>query len=117
MITTFLHSGELNIPTSDKNVNEALQEVRNLTGTDWQIIEREVEVTPAFWKFWQSPMIVKSYELFCYVGGCGPWQQINFYRAHSASSIGIVVSADLVVAYLYGILSGANHEKLKGQKC
>ena len=113
MMTTFLSDNELNIPTSDKAVNEALAEVREMTGENWQVLERIVEVYIPWYLFWKPAKYVRIFELYCYVGGCGPWQQINFYRAGSDTSINICVTADLVVAYLYGIQAGHLQAKRK----
>lgn len=115
MITTFLSDNELNIPTSDKVVNEVLDEVRRMTGENWQVLERTVEVYVPWYLFWKRAKYVKVFDLYCYVGGCGPWQVINFYQSDSATSINTCATADLVVAYLYGIQAGCLHAK-KGNK-
>ena len=104
--TTFLHDGELNQLTSNKVVNETLQEARKVTGEDWQIIERKYTIRPPIWKFWKKKKTGLMYELYVFVGGFGPWQQINFYRNASDCSINLTNDADLVVAYLYGIITG-----------
>jgi len=107
MITTFLYDGELNVPTSNSVINEMLSEVRAKTGKDWQVIERTHTKKYAF-QPWKKPKKISLYELYIYVGGVGPWQQINFYRDNSDSSINISNDAELVVAFFFGILCGLN---------
>jgi hypothetical protein len=106
MITTFLHDGELNVPTSNSTLNEVLAQVREADpSANWQVIERVTE--KRYWSgLWFEVEQRRSYELYLYVGGIGPWQQINFYRENSSSSINTSNSADLVVAFLLGILAG-----------
>ena len=110
--TTFLHSGELDRPTSNKTINTVLAEVREVTGQNWQVIERFADYSPPWWKFWETPLKLPVYELYVYVGGVGPWQQINFYRDHSWS-INLSNSAEHVIAYLFGILAGTQAKETK----
>jgi hypothetical protein len=109
--TTFLSDSELNVPTSNDDLNELLKEVRKVSGEDWQITERMTELPVPAWKFWAAREFVKTYELFVYVGGCGPWQQINFYRDGSDYTINIRNRCELVMAYLYGIVAGVHSQR------
>lgn len=105
--TTFLHESELNKQTSNPHINELLGYVRDETGEDWQILERTFEPRRAFW---QKPKQVKTYEVYKYVGGMGPWQVINFCveNSETESLAGMCgVPAHIVINYLYGILAGA----------
>lgn len=111
MITTFLHDSELNRPTSNKTINELLAEVREKTGQDWQVLEMTYVRKTKWWKRGEAPK--KFYELYVFVGGMGPWQQINFYRESADSSINIRVDADALVAYFYGILAGIHSMEMK----
>lgn len=106
-ITTFLHDSELNIPTSCKVLNETLLELRKLTKKDWQVIEH-VHVKE---RFFRKAIVHKSYELYVYVGGCGPWQLINFFKEGTGTTINTVNSNELVIAYMYGMLGGLAHDK------
>lgn len=108
MITTFLHDGELNVPTVNDELNKALAEVREATGENWQIVERVKEKRFAFNTKLKTAY---TYELYLYVGGCGPWQLINFYRESSDTSINPVNNADVVMAFLLGILTGVNQSR------
>lgn len=106
MITTFLHDGELNVPTSNSTLNEVLAQVREADpSANWQVIERVTEKRCRR-GLWFEMKQRRSYELYIYVGGMGPWQLINFYQENSGSSINVGNSADLVVAFLLGILAG-----------
>lgn len=108
MITTFLHDGELNVPTSNKDLNEILKLVRDKSGEDWQVVERTIYYNTPFWRL---PRERKCYELYKYVGGCGPWQQINFYRSDSNTSINLSNPAEVVISFLYGMLAGLHSTK------
>lgn len=101
-ITTFLHDSELNVPTSNEELNKLLKTVREETKEDWQVIERSYVQR----KIFKKPVTVKYYELYKFVGGCGPWQLINFYRSDSGTSINTGNSVEMVVAFLLGIRSG-----------
>jgi hypothetical protein len=107
--TTFLHDGELNVPTSNKELNSILKEIRNKSGEDWQVVERVYNVRKHLWSMGTR----KTYELYKYVGGCGPWQQINFYREDEATSINLSNSATTVIAFLYGMLAGLHCKEMK----
>lgn len=48
MITTYLCGSQLNNLVPDPNVQTLLNEVKELTGTDWQIIPQSVPVTRWF---------------------------------------------------------------------
>lgn len=109
--TTFLHSWELNVPTTNDVINSLLAEIREETGRDYQVIEREYHHAKRWWKKVQPPS--KFYELYAYVGGMGPWQAINFYREKSATSINLRCDADMLVAHFYGILTGIHNMKFK----
>ena len=100
-ITTFLSENELNIPLKQKAVQEILDEVRETTGEDWQVVPIQT-VTGHLW--WRKA--TTDYGLYVFVGGCGPWQQINFPKSGSESSINPYVSIDFVATYLLGILAG-----------
>jgi hypothetical protein len=101
-ITTFLHDSELNVPTSNEELNKILKTVRDETKEDWQVIERSYVQR----KIFKKPVVVKYFELYKWIGGFGPWQLINFYRANSETSINTENSADVVVSFLMGIRSG-----------
>ena len=100
--TTFLHASELNQKLPDADLQKLLEEVRDLTGKDWQIVPNQA-VTGR----WPFKKLTTSYGVYVYVGGIGPWQQINFYTEHSGSSINLYVSLDLVAAYLFGLHCGS----------
>ena len=113
--TTFLHDSELNVRTSNDEINTMLAEVREATGKDWQVVERTHTASKGF-LFWKKKFTYRSYELYVYVGGMGPWQVINFYRdapVGQFKSINFSNSAELVVAFFYGIMSGVWSERNK----
>ena len=108
--TTFLHDCELNIKTSNADLNLLLSDVRDATGEDWQVIERKFIITPAWWNFWTKPTDISKFSVYKYVGGIGPWQCINFCTPRSIyeSLTGLQgVDSSTVINYFYGILAGA----------
>ncbi len=107
MMTTCLSDSEQNRPLKNKVISEVLQQVRELTGENWQVVENEFTSKRLF----RKPVTSFSYELYVEVGGCMPFMCINFYRSDSESSINPRNNADLVVAYLYGMLGGLNFKK------
>jgi len=107
-VTTFLSVNELNIPTSNKELNSVLDDIRKLTTENWQVIERQHTTKRAFG--FKSD-VRYSYELYKYVGGCGPWQMINFY-CEGGESLNLVNSATVVIAFLYGYLAGFHSERI-----
>ena len=111
MITTFLHDGELNQVLPDPNVQTLLDEVRKLTGEDWQIVKHVIE-----YRKWFKTTYVDSYGLYLYVGGMGPWQQINFYSSPEEFSINTHVSLGTISNFLMGICNGFHYNKLKVNK-
>lgn len=114
MITTFLHDGELNRTTSDKEINDLMEMVRARSSENWQVVEREHRIDPPFWRFLEQYKIIKYYEVYKYVGGCGPWQQINFYPGPGDySSINPSGNATTVSSFLYGLLAGLHETNSK----
>lgn len=109
-ITTFLHDSELDIPTSNEELNKLLKTVKEETKENWQILERTYRVSRAWGMRHEE---VKSYELYKWVGGMGPWQLINFYSSTSGTSINTGNSVEVVMAFLLGIRAGFYSEGAK----
>lgn len=103
MITTFLSTNEQNIPIKNIEITKLLAEIRDKTKENWQVLEIEHSRSPSFFR---KSITTFSYEVYFEVGGCAPFQIINFYRDNTGTTLNIGVSAELVVAYFYGILSG-----------
>lgn len=104
--TTYLHESELNVPTSNKEINDLLKELRTATAEDWQITEK-IQKARIFSRS------TKRYEIFKYVGGMGPYQIMNFYKEDAESSINFGISADTLMAYMLGILVGMDSANRK----
>lgn len=98
--TTFLHEGELNQPLPDQECQLILEEARKHSGKDWQVVPIHV----IRWK-WFRKHVETLYGVYVYVGGVGPWQQINFYREGTRSSINLYVPLEVVAAYFLGMLA------------
>ena len=106
--TTFLHDCELNQPLPDAEVQAVLDEVRKLSGEDWQVV-----ALPPPRKRWFEKQRPTMYGVYVYVGGIGPWQQINFWREGSKWSINLYMPLETVSAYLLGMLGGLHQRKAK----
>ena len=102
-ITTCLHDSEQDQVLKNKEIAELLSEVREKTGENWQVVEREHISKPRWFK---ETVRTFRYELYIEVGGCMPFQMINFYRDEMSSSINPKVTAELIVAYFLGMLGG-----------
>jgi hypothetical protein len=98
--TTFLHEGELNQPLPDQESQLILEEARKCTGKDWQVVPLHV-----VHRKWFKKRTETLYGVYVYVGGVGPWQQINFYREGVRSSINLYVPLEVVAAYFLGMLA------------
>lgn len=111
-ITTFLHDGELDVPTSNEELNKLLKTVKEETKENWQILERTYRESRAWGMRHED---VKYYELYKWVGGMGPWQLINFYNSKSGTSINTGNSVEVVMAFLLGIRAGFYSEGAKNE--
>jgi|ERR1035437_4374259 hypothetical protein len=100
--TTFLHDSELNQPLPNAELQKILEEVRERTGKNWQVVPTQCTIGN-----WPCKKTITLYGVYVYVGGCGPWQQINFYTEFAKSSINLFVTLDLVAAYLFGLHGGS----------
>jgi len=110
--TTFLHDSELNQQLPEAEIQYLLDAVRTKSGNDWQVVRLEQRKAGLFGR--KRPQL---YGVYVYVGGIGPWQQINFFKVGAKSSINLYVPLETVAAYLYGMHSGlwekATASKLK----
>ena len=107
--TTFLHESELNQQLPQADIQQLLDEVRKLSGQDWQVVALPGRRIGLFGRK-KAPTL---YGVYVYVGGIGPWQQINFYRDGMKSSFGLYVPLEVVAAYFYGMLNGLWHQACK----
>jgi hypothetical protein len=102
--TTFLHDNELNVSLPNAECQKILDEVRNKTGENWQVVELKFTTASSWFDRVLGKKKPPLYGLYVYVGGMGPWQQINFFRIDSKTSINLYVPLELIVAYLIGKL-------------
>lgn len=94
--TTILYDSQLNVPLQHKEIQELLDDVRQFTGKNWQVVPHTV--TLGKWPFDRKET---WYGLYLHVGGICPWQQINFYRDGS-DDLNFTVPLELIAAYLMG---------------
>lgn len=101
-ITTFLHAEDCLAPLGNSSealeIDDLLDKVRASTGRDWRV--RAVIITPTWYRNRRTKI---KYEVFCGIGTgmLGfEFQIINFWS-------GTEVSAEVVQAFFYGVLSGA----------
>jgi hypothetical protein len=92
---TYLSDTIFTQPTSDKEINTLLSEVRRITGKDWRVAE---EIVKCWW------YTTKRYTLYNHTQG-PEFQIVNFYRADSGQNINTSVEAGYIAAYFYGLLS------------
>lgn len=101
MICTYLSGDRHAEPTKCQQLNELLADVRKTTGKDWRVAEHEFERT--YW--FRKSEVVFRYELLVHICA-GEFQCINFHRDGTTWSINTTVPAELVIAFLFGILAG-----------
>jgi hypothetical protein len=98
--TTFLHDGELNQPLPDAELQNIFDAAKKHSGKNWQVVPLYVTRRKWFRKHTET-----LYGVYVYVGSCGPWQQINFFREGVRSSINLYVPLEVVAAYFLGMLA------------
>lgn len=91
--TTYLHESELNVPTGDPELDPLLQEVRDLSGRDYQAV-RGPSAIPLLFRRTRPA----KFALYVFVDGLLPWQQISS-----------VTCKQTLEAYLMGVLNGYSH--------
>lgn len=99
--TTFLHAGELNQRLPEPQAQYFLDEVRRMSGKDWQVVPMPERRVGLFRRKAQT-----LYGVYVYVGGCGPWQQINFCREGAPLSLNVYVPLEVVATYFMGMATG-----------
>lgn len=107
VMTTFLHDGELNQVLPDPNVQTLLDEVRKISGENWQIVAHPITVRT---HFGFKTKTITLYGLYVYVGGMGPWQCINFYSSPEEFSINTMVPLSTIANFLMGICDGYRYK-------
>ena len=114
---TWLQQHELNKPTSNEEINSLLEEVRAVTGEEYQIIEY-VRTKKGLFGHDSSWGGRKWYEYGLFYPTIPPeYQCINFYHEHiDGFEIRVGESADVIAANLYGILNGVRHAKESAEK-
>lgn len=98
---TYLGDAEHTSPTGHKVIDETLADLRKQSGDDWRVGVHVIEQP----RWFRKPIRHKWYALYINVG-LGEFQRINFYRDGTDWSINPNVTAELVVAYMFGYLAG-----------
>lgn len=93
--TTAIEDWEQNVPTKDEDLNELIQEVREVSGKNWQVVERKR--TKKRW--FRKDKTYYWYGLYLEIGGFLPFQVLT-----------CVHTARECKCYLYGLLSGLRKE-------
>jgi len=102
-IMTWLRPDEMLNKTSNKEINKLVLEANNtINGGKFFCVERKIHSVHMFF----IKKTVTRFELFYSPDGTTYVQQINFYRLGSDTSINTSVPADLIMAYLFGVLCG-----------
>jgi hypothetical protein len=106
-ICVWLGEAKYTEPTSNKDLNELLQEVREATGDDWRLQEKIRKIRRHWFK---GERTVSVYSLYNHLHSI-EFQVINFYCEEDDYSIHTMCSADVMAAYLTGILTGLQCRK------
>lgn len=104
--TTFLHDWELDQPLPDAELQSIFDEAKKRSGENWQVVKLEQYQPTPWWR--KKPETL--YGVYVYVGGIGPWQQINFYRKNVRSSINLYVPLEVVAAFFLGMLNAPKEQ-------
>lgn len=100
--TTYLYEFEYTQDTSNNTVNSVLKDLNKESGNKWRV--RECLVTSKK-NLFSKPVTKKFYELYYHLNH-SEFQIINFYCEKSSSSINFMVSADVLIAYMHGVIGG-----------
>jgi len=100
VMCTYLNDSDYTAPTSNAELNSMLEELKQKTGDDWRLEEEVYEVKRLF----RKPKKVALYTLYYHIHSI-EFQIINFYRLESETSINVSVSADVMAAFLLGMLA------------
>jgi len=87
----------------DKEISSLLKEVNKHYSNSYKLEQIVISKT-----LFKKEKIV--YEVLYQLDGSCEYQVINFYR-ENARSINVYASAEIVVAYFYGLLGGSSYNK------
>lgn len=96
-VTTMLHQCELDQPTGDRELDEALAEARAATGRNYQIVMRPLYERKRVGIWYRMVQTGMRPQLYVECAGVSPWQE--FQCASDERT---------VRAFLYGLVNGAN---------
>lgn len=99
---TYIPESETDKPIQNKVVAEWLESARKATGI--RMVIRELRFD---YRIWFRTKTHWRYEVLWPSGGC-EYQIVNFYREDTETSINLLGTAELTVAYLIGICSGVS---------
>jgi len=97
----YLGDSEGRTPTSNPEIDTLIAKLRERTQDDWRVLERTCRGPRT--GFWRRRTTVMRYELMRGTGD-KEFQMVNFW-APRGSSMNFFVSAEVLVAYLDGLLS------------
>lgn len=100
MITTMLHSGELNVPLPNAELQELLDRVRAESNMNWQVQRREFVTRD--WLYRKKTIV--RYAVFLEVGGVLPYEQVNFWSEEG--SMKLLITESELASYLMGLKNG-----------
>lgn len=99
---TYIHPTDANKPLHNEELTELLGKLRRFTCREWIIQEMSFEK-----KLWfRKPQTIYRYQLLYPIFGI-EYQVINFYRDDEQADVrcGMTVPAELIAAYIYGVLA------------
>lgn len=96
-----MHDWETREPVDNKAIQELLDELNTKYPSSKWVVKSTNFLQGRLW--WKKK--VKLYTLYSRIMG-GEYQVINFYRDGTDWSINTYVPAELIVAFLYGLING-----------
>jgi len=97
MITTLLYDHEMDVPLRNGELQRTLDFIRAKSGMNWQVVARELPLKKDW--FFRKSRKRTLYEVYYEVGGCLPWQLLNFMN-------GTYLTESELGAYLMGLKNG-----------
>lgn len=117
-IYTLLDEDTIGQGTTNKHLNKVFSAVRDTVNDDIRVVERfRRSLAKKWWQFYRKNEIKPLYTLYVKtIDGYAYWQVINFYSDTSGTSINTEVSAEVMIAYLYGMLAGIYSVEFNSRK-
>jgi hypothetical protein len=119
--TTFLNLSEIEFVVKHEEIKRLLDELNRNTpksnpyGKNIVVIETQFNYRHPWWYFnLKKDISITRYKIYAYVGGMGDWQDIHLEHDEYNDLYPVFgFKAELVLAYFYGLINGANKSTSK----